>query len=97
MLLAGLIAAAACAQGARARRLWATEPADPANIIMTAYPLGNGKLGGEYRQRFKQLPLKKTAANNALAMPLGIVGEDIVVLNEHSLWSGGPFQSPVSI
>lgn len=29
-------------------------------------------------------------------MPLGLVGEDIVVLNEHSLWSGGPFQSPVS-
>ncbi|KAM0456662.1 hypothetical protein ACHAO4_003693 [Trichoderma viride] len=73
MLLAGLIAAAACAQGATARRLWATEPADPANIIMTAYPLGNGKLG---------------------AMPLGLVGEDIVVLNEHSLWSGGPFQNP---
>lgn len=30
-------------------------------------------------------------------MPLGLVGEDIVVLNEHSLWSGGPFQSPVSV
>jgi hypothetical protein len=30
-------------------------------------------------------------------MPLGLVGEDIVVLNEPSLWSGGPFQSPVSI
>lgn len=29
-------------------------------------------------------------------MPLGLVGEDIVVLNEHSLWSGGPFESPVS-
>jgi alpha-L-fucosidase 2 len=52
MLLAGLIAAAACAQGATARLLWATEPADPANIIMTAYPLGNGKLGGEYTSHF---------------------------------------------
>lgn len=56
MLLAGLIAAAACAQGATARRLWATEPADPANIIMTAYPLGNGKLGGEYMHHFGHLP-----------------------------------------
>ncbi|KAL5083537.1 hypothetical protein Trisim1_001349 [Trichoderma cf. simile WF8] len=73
MLRTGLIALAACAQGASARKLWATEPADPDNIIMSAYPLGNGKLG---------------------AMPLGLVGEDIVVLNEHSLWSGGPFESP---
>ncbi|TFA99904.1 putative alpha-fucosidase A [Trichoderma ghanense] len=73
MLPARLIAVATCALGVRARKLWATEPADAGNIIMTAYPLGNGKLG---------------------AMPLGLVGEDIVVLNEHSLWSGGPFQSP---
>lgn len=46
MLRTGLIALAACAQGASARKLWATEPADPDNIIMSAYPLGNGKLGG---------------------------------------------------
>lgn len=42
--------------------------------------------------------LEDKAANlRCLAMPLGLVGEDIVVLNEHSLWSGGPFQSPVSL
>jgi alpha-L-fucosidase 2 len=29
------------------------------------------------------------------ALPLGTVGQDIVVLNEHSLWAGGPFESPV--
>ncbi|ETR97606.1 hypothetical protein M419DRAFT_39268 [Trichoderma reesei RUT C-30] len=73
MLPARLVVVATCALGVGARKLWATEPADAGNIIMTAYPLGNGKLG---------------------AMPLGVVGEDIVVLNEHSLWAGGPFQSP---
>ncbi|KAK5996320.1 putative alpha-fucosidase A [Cladobotryum mycophilum] len=69
---ANILVLASCALCVGAKRLWATQPADPNNIIMTAYPIGNGKLG---------------------ALPLGTVGQDIVVLNEHSLWSGGPFQS----
>jgi alpha-L-fucosidase 2 len=47
MLPARLVVVATCALGVGARKLWATEPADAGNIIMTAYPLGNGKLGGE--------------------------------------------------
>lgn len=94
MLRTGLIALAVCAQGASSRKLWATEPADPDNIIMTAYPLGNGKLGGWCGNRFHFKTRRLMLIN--LAMPLGLVGEDIVILNEHSLWSGGPFESPVS-
>ncbi|RFU28792.1 hypothetical protein B7463_g7548, partial [Scytalidium lignicola] len=72
MLHISLVVFVACASGTVAKQLWANEPADPDNIMMTAYPLGNGKLG---------------------ALPLGTVGQDIVVLNEHSLWAGGPFQN----
>jgi hypothetical protein len=35
------------ALGIGAKQLWANEPAAEDNIIMTAYPVGNGKLGGK--------------------------------------------------
>jgi alpha-L-fucosidase 2 len=46
MQYARLVTLASCALGSGAKQLWATEPADPDNIIMTAYPIGNGKIGG---------------------------------------------------
>jgi hypothetical protein len=36
------------AMGTMAKNLWANVSADPNNIIMTAYPVGNGKLGGQF-------------------------------------------------
>ncbi|KAH8811188.1 glycoside hydrolase family 95 protein [Xylogone sp. PMI_703] len=74
MLYLNLVILASCTLGVRGKQLWSNEPAAEDNIIMTAYPVGNGKLAH-------------------LAMPLGTVGTDIIVLNEHSLWSGGPFQN----
>jgi hypothetical protein len=44
---ASLIWLASYALGVGAKQLWATEPAAADNIMMTAYPIGNGKLGGE--------------------------------------------------
>ena len=61
MVPARLVVVATFALGVRARKLWATEPADATNIIMTAYPLGNGKLGGEFLVTIAQLDCK--AAN----------------------------------
>jgi hypothetical protein len=50
MLHANLIVVASCALGVGAKKLWANEPAAQDNIIMTAYPVGNGKLGGKCSQ-----------------------------------------------
>jgi hypothetical protein len=59
MLFAKLAFFASCALSVGAKQLWATEPADQDNIIMTAYPLGNGKLGGKsfYSAPFPYLPV----------------------------------------
>jgi hypothetical protein len=46
-MLGTLFVLATSAIGGEAKKLWATSAADPDNIIMTAYPLGNGKLGGK--------------------------------------------------
>jgi alpha-L-fucosidase 2 len=55
MIPSGLVVIASCLLGVEAKQLWAKQPADPANIIMSAYPIGNGKLGGEFITQF--LPL----------------------------------------
>lgn len=52
MLSRGLLVFVSCTFGVGARQLWANEPAAEDNIIMTAYPIGNGKLGGMFL-RFK--------------------------------------------
>jgi hypothetical protein len=97
MLQANLILFASCAVGIGAKQLWSKEPAAEDNIIMTAYPVGNGKLGGKCSQ-FTSIYRSCSVYGHlrvCAALPLGTVGRDIVVLNEHSLWSGGPFQSRV--
>ncbi len=35
--------------GGGAKKLWSKEPADVQNIILSSYPVGNGKLGGKKR------------------------------------------------
>jgi hypothetical protein len=35
--------------GATARSLWSNTPGDYGNFITTAFPLGNGRLGGTFR------------------------------------------------
>jgi alpha-L-fucosidase 2 len=47
MLHVSLMFLTSCALRAGAKQLWAKEPAAQDNIIMTAYPVGNGKLGGK--------------------------------------------------
>jgi alpha-L-fucosidase 2 len=47
MLRANLVIFASFALGVGAKQIWSNEPADQDNIILTAYPLGNGKLGGK--------------------------------------------------
>ncbi|ETR98680.1 hypothetical protein M419DRAFT_38400 [Trichoderma reesei RUT C-30] len=56
--------------GVAARKFWTFKPADPGNVLMTAYTIGNGRQGG---------------------LPLGIPGNDLLCLNDDSLWRGGPF------
>ncbi|TFB01383.1 putative alpha-fucosidase A [Trichoderma ghanense] len=56
--------------GVAARKFWTSKPADPGNVLMTAYTIGNGRQGG---------------------LPLGIPGNDLLCLNDDSLWRGGPF------
>jgi hypothetical protein len=50
MLHVYLLVLTSCALGIGAKTLWANEPAAQDNIIMTAYPVGNGKLGGKCPQ-----------------------------------------------
>ncbi|KAL7806846.1 glycoside hydrolase family 95 protein [Trichoderma aethiopicum] len=66
-----LVAMLAMSQaGAAARKFWTSKPADPGNVLMTAYTIGNGRQGG---------------------LSLGIPGNDLLCLNDDSLWRGGPF------
>lgn len=42
-----LVAVLAMSQtGAAARKFWTSKPADPGNVLMTAYTIGNGRQGG---------------------------------------------------
>lgn len=50
ILPANLVAFASFAFGVGAKQIWANESADVQNIIMTAYPVGNGYMGGEVFQ-----------------------------------------------
>jgi alpha-L-fucosidase 2 len=74
MLHASLVAFASCALGVGAKQLWATEPADPDNIITTAYPVGNGKLGG------KGLPFPNLPNDD---------GQTLTRMLSTSSWNGG--------
>jgi alpha-L-fucosidase 2 len=36
--------------GVAARKFWTFKPADPGNVLMTAYTIGNGRQGGLFVQ-----------------------------------------------
>ncbi|KAL6796672.1 glycoside hydrolase family 95 protein [Trichoderma sp. SZMC 28012] len=66
-----VVAALAMSQtGVAARKFWTSKPADPGNVLMTGFTIGNGRQGG---------------------LPLGIPGDDLLCLNDDSIWRGGPF------
>lgn len=71
------------------KSLWSEKPGTYEDLITTAYPLGNGALGG------RVLFNSNTNSNITTAMPLGAYGKEIVNLNIDSLWRGGPFESSV--
>jgi hypothetical protein len=48
-----------CVAQIESRSLWSDTPADVESIVQTAFPLGNGKLGGKFR-RTAQLTDKLT-------------------------------------
>lgn len=43
-----IVAALAIGQtGVAARKFWTSKPADPGNVLMTGYTIGNGRQGGK--------------------------------------------------
>lgn len=72
--------------------LWSDSPGDYGDFIKTAFPLGNGRLGGMSQPRTLTAPM---LTNSESAMPVGSYGKEIVNLNVDSLWRGGPFEDPV--
>lgn len=70
MKVAVLAALAMSQTGVAARKFWTSKPADPGNVLMTGFTIGNGRQGG---------------------LPLGIPGDDLLCLNDDSIWRGGPF------
>lgn len=43
-----VVAALAMSQtGVAARKFWTSKPADPGNVLMTGFTIGNGRQGGE--------------------------------------------------
>ncbi|KAK0757339.1 LOW QUALITY PROTEIN: hypothetical protein N5P37_010060 [Trichoderma harzianum] len=72
-----VVAALAMSQtGVAARKFWTSKPADPGNVLMTGFTIGNGRQGG---------------------LPLGIPGDDLLCLNDDSIWRGGPFANSMNL
>lgn len=86
-----LLGAALSIKFAQSKGLWASTPAAWDGFIREAYPVGNGKMGGNgvENSMWKNVDV-------FLAMPFGNPGSEKVVLNIDSLWSGGPFENAVS-
>lgn len=96
MLISGSSAAlwALALPFAAAKSLWSDSPGDYSSFISTAFPLGNGRLGGSYFDQTSKGYYGRIL-KCSLAMPVGSYDKEIVNLNVDSLWRGGPFESPV--
>jgi alpha-L-fucosidase 2 len=47
-----VVAALAMSQsGVAARKFWTSKPADPGNVLMTGYTIGNGRQGGTWMSK----------------------------------------------
>lgn len=89
-----IVAALAIGQtGVAARKFWTSKPADPGNVLMTGYTIGNGRQGG------KEIEDSGSdyswLINVRVGLPLGIPGDDLLCLNDDSVWRGGPFSNSV--
>ncbi|KAL7785511.1 family 95 glycoside hydrolase [Trichoderma ceciliae] len=62
------------------------------NILGCKIVLANGFANYAHCPRYLRPGAYSLGDGNLRATPLGLVEEDTVVLNEHSLWPGGPFQ-----
>lgn len=62
----GLLIAGLASYGAAARKLWTATEADPTNILMTAYTIGNGKQAGR-NIKLKRIGIYRLILNNSNA------------------------------
>lgn len=79
-----------------AKSFLADSPVEYSDFIRSAFPLGNGRLGGWYFAIAIAETIDKCSYMNKLQQCLSApTGKTSVNLNIDTLWSGGPFENPV--